>query len=223
MDYFYMLKLCATVLFGVALGVISSIPVGAVQLIVIKKALDHQIKPAISAACGSATSDLIYGSLTLFGFGAFLQNRKFQIVTYSLGVAVMIYLVYRTVKDRIALVQAEEPIIYKKRYAYLKGFTIAITNPGMIVWWIVGYNLYLDLNLFTEVSAGVKALFVASGCLGLGGYLVFIAALVYRVKKSFPDKFVHTAYHFLTVLLSLLIVYFLYKLVCVFGNYHTII
>jgi threonine/homoserine/homoserine lactone efflux protein len=75
MDLYYLLKLALTVLFGLALGAISSIPVGAVQLVVIKKALNHQIKPAIAVACGSMTSDFIYGALTLFGFGSFLHNR----------------------------------------------------------------------------------------------------------------------------------------------------
>ncbi|HON77778.1 MAG TPA: LysE family transporter [Spirochaetota bacterium] len=221
MDYIFLLKIGVTVLFGMVLGAISSIPVGAVQLVVIKKSLNHQIKPAIATAAGSMTSDFIYGALTLFGFGSFLHLRPFQIGTYSLGIVVLSYIVYRTMKERNALVHSDEKITYKKRYSFLKGFTIAITNPGMIVWWLVGYKLYLDLNLFEVTGAGIRAIFVISGCLGLGGYLMFVGFLVYRAKNAFPEHFVHNAYLVLTVLLCILILYFGYKIVCIMYNFQT--
>ncbi|HPB82737.1 MAG TPA: LysE family transporter [Spirochaetota bacterium] len=221
MDCIFLLKICVTILFGMALGAISSIPVGAVQLVVIKKSLNHQIKPAFAVAAGSMTSDFIYGALTLFGFGGFLHLRPFQIGIYSLGILVLAYIVYRTMKERHTLVNSDEPIIYRKRYSFLKGFTIAITNPGMIVWWLVGYKLYLDLNLFEVAGAGIRAIFVISGCLGLGGYLMFVGFLVYRAKNAFPEHFVHNAYLVLTVLLCVLILYFGYKIVCIIFNYQT--
>lgn len=223
MDLYYLLKLALTVLFGLVLGAISSIPVGAVQLVVIKKALNHQIKPAIAVACGSMTSDFIYGALTLFGFGSFLHNRDFQIVTYSVGVLVLAYILYRTIRERAVMLQTDELITYKKRYAFIKGFTIAITNPGMIIWWLVGYKLFLDTGLFVHVPLGVRILFVISGCAGLGGYLFFIGHVVYRAKKSLPDNFVHRAYLFLSVLLFCLIAYFIIKIVCTIYNIETVI
>jgi threonine/homoserine/homoserine lactone efflux protein len=84
MDYTFFLKLAATVVFGVILGFLSSIPVGAVQLEVIKRTINGQKKPAIATALGSATSDLIYGLLALFGLGDFLLHKDFQLLIYSL-------------------------------------------------------------------------------------------------------------------------------------------
>ena len=65
MEGIFLYKIILTILFGMLLGLVSSIPVGAVQLEVIKKTINGHIKPAIAIACGSATSDFIYGILTL--------------------------------------------------------------------------------------------------------------------------------------------------------------
>ena len=96
--FFY--KLFLTASFGILLGFVSSIPVGAVQLEVIKKTINGHLKPAIATACGSATSDLLYGVLALFGFGYFLLHKDFQVGIYSLGIAVLAFLIYRSYRER---------------------------------------------------------------------------------------------------------------------------
>jgi threonine/homoserine/homoserine lactone efflux protein len=215
MDYTYLSKLLITVLFGVVLGLLSSIPVGAVQLQVIKKSINGHFRSAIATALGSATSDLIYGVLTLFGLGGFLLQMKFQVVIYSLGIVVLAILVYRTIRERHYILNNEERPKQKGRYSYLSGITIAITNPGMIIWWLIGYKLYLDLNLFPYVGMGIKTTFVISGCIGLGGYLIFIASLLHRVKESFQERFLYKTNIFLAILLVVLIIYFSLKLIAI--------
>lgn len=218
MDYIYLSKLLITVLFGMVLGLVSSIPVGAVQLQVIKKSINGHFRSAIATALGSATSDLIYGILTLFGLGVFLLQMKFQVVIYSLGIVVLSILVYRTIRERHYILNNGERPKQKGRYSYLSGITIAITNPGMIIWWLIGYKLYLDLNLFPYVEMGIKMLFVISGCIGLGGYLIFIASLLHRVKESFQERFIYKANILLAILLVMLIIYFTVKLIAIIFN-----
>jgi threonine/homoserine/homoserine lactone efflux protein len=218
MDYTYLSKLLITVLFGMILGLVSSIPVGAVQLQVIKKSINGHFRSAIATALGSATSDLIYGILTLFGLGGFLLQMQFQVAIYSLGIVVLAILVYRTIRERRYILNNGERPKQKGRYSYLSGITIAITNPGMIIWWLIGYKLYLDLNLFPYVEMGIKTLFIISGCFGLGGYLIFIASLLHRVKESFQERFIYKANIFLSILLVMLIVYFTFKLIAIIFN-----
>ncbi len=220
MDFFYVLKLAVTVLFGVFLGFMSSIPVGAVQLEVIKKTINGHKKPAIATACGSATSDLIYGMLALFGFGNYLLHKDFQIVIYSLGVAVLSYLVYKTYRERDYMLHTEKRIKYGKRLSFLTGFTIAVTNPGMIIWWFVGFRLFADLNLFPEITLPIRALFVFSGAFGLCLYLTLLAIILHRYQESFSERFLYKANIFLTVILIVLILYFIAKLVSLCANVH---
>jgi threonine/homoserine/homoserine lactone efflux protein len=213
MDYFLIFKLAATIISGVLLGFISSIPVGAVQLEVIKKTINGHKKPAIATACGSATSDFIYGMLALFGLGGFLLHKDFQIVIYSLGIVVLSYLVLKSYRERDYMLHKERHIRYGKRLSFLTGFTIAITNPGMIIWWLVGFRLFADLNLFPVISAPVRALFIFSGAFGLCLYLTLVAVILHRFKKSFSEKFLYRTNIILMCILILLIIYFVAKLV----------
>jgi len=215
MDFFYLSKLFITYLFAFFMGLFSSIPVGAVQLQVIKKSINGNLRSAIATASGSATSDFIYGFLILFGLGSYLLDMRFQVFIYSLGIVVLCILAYRTIKERHYVLNNGDRNNRRGRFSYLSGITIAISNPGMIIWWIIGYRLYLDLNLFTQVGPGIKMLFIISGCLGLGGYLIFIAVLLHRMKESFQEHFIYNAHIVLTVILVGLIIYFAVKLVAI--------
>ncbi len=218
MDYIYIAKIFATVFFGLMLGFLSSIPVGAVQLEVIKKTIHGHTKPAIVTALGSATSDLIYGILTLFGFGHWLLHKDFQIFIYIMGIIVLSYLIFRSYKERKYMLHMTKRIKYKKRLSFLTGFTIAVTNPGMIIWWFVGFRLYADLNLFTEITSPIKLCFVISGAAGLALYLIVEAAILHRYQKSFSEKFLYKANTFLMMILGILTLYFIYKLAIIVLN-----
>lgn len=218
MDYIFISKIFATILFGLMLGFMSSIPVGAVQLEVIKKTINGHTKPAIVTALGSATSDLLYGMLTLFGFGHFLLHKDFQIVIYIMGIIVLSYLIFKSYKEREYMLHEEKRIKYKKRLSFITGFTIAVTNPGMIIWWFIGFRLFADLNLFTEITFPVKLCFVISGALGLALYLITEAAILHKYQKSFSEKFLYKANTFLMFILSFLTFYFIYKLIIIVWN-----
>lgn len=216
----FLYKLLLVVLFGILIGLISSIPVGAVQVEVIKKSIHGHLKPALAVAAGSATSDLLYGIFTLFGIGHFLFRRDFQIFVYSLGIIVLSIVLYRTIKDRHPVLNKDVHKRYRKRYSFLTGFSIAVTNPGMIVWWIIGYKLFLDLNIFPVVTAPIKMLFIISGAAGLGGYFAIIAAILHRLKHSVSNTFLFRANIFLICLLAGLIGYFAYQMICLIFNIH---
>ena len=220
MDYLLILKIAATIGFGVLLGFLSSIPVGAVQLEVIKKTINGHKKPAIATALGSATSDFLYGMLALFGLGDFLLHKDFQIVIYSLGVAVLSYLVFKSYRERDYMLHSEKRIRYGKRLSFITGFTIAVTNPGMIIWWFIGFRLFADLGMFPVINAPVRALFVFSGAFGLGLYLTLVAMILHKYQESFSEKFLYRANTFLMVILGILILYFIAKLLNLCVNMH---
>ena len=218
MNVIYISKIAVTIFFGLILGFLSSIPVGAVQLEVIKKTINGHTKPAIATALGSATSDLLYGLLTLFGFGHFLLHKDFQIFIYHMGIVFLLYLIYKSYQEREYMLHKEKRIKYNKRLSFLTGFTIAVTNPGMIIWWFIGFRLYADLNLFDVITPFIKLCFVISGAIGLALYLILEAAILHRLKRSFSEKFLYRANVFLMIVLGVLVLYFAYKLVLIIFN-----
>lgn len=221
MDIIYIAKLLGTLLFGVFLGAVSTIPVGAVQLQVIKRSLGGHLRAAVLTAAGSVTSDMIYGILTLFGFGYFLAKREVQIGIYIFGILVLGVLLVKMYRERHDMTHKEPHVIeYHGRISFFEGFTLAISNPGMVVWWVIGYRFYLDLNLFNPVTAGVKVLFIAAACIGLGGYLIVISLIVNRVKKSFSERFLYRANMFIITVLAFLVLYFIVKFLCLIFNWN---
>ena len=90
----------------------------------------------------------------------------------------------------------------------------------MVIWWIVGFKLFLDLSLFEEINAPIKLLFVVSGCSGLGGYLIFIANILNKMQESVSDRFLHRINLMLMILLTILIGYFAIKVIAIAFNYN---
>jgi len=202
---------------GMTIGMLSMIPVGGVQLQVIKKSLNGHLRAAIMTALGSVTSDCIYGILVLFGFSAFMMKKGWQITLYGAGIALLTAILVKMHRDRNKPALEPAPK-YQGRLSFISGFSIAITNPGMLIWWIIGYHFFLDLALFGEVTAAVKTLFLISALSGLGGYLIVVALVVYRLKKSFSDKLLNRIHAFILIALIFLILYFVFRLVCAIFN-----
>jgi len=217
MSYPLVLKIITTIFLGATIGVFSMIPVGAVQLQIIKKSLNGHLRAAIMTAIGSVASDCVYGILALFGFSAFMMEKNCQITLYSIGIVLLTVILIKMRKDRNKPIQESTPK-YHGRISFISGFSIAITNPGMFIWWIIGYKFFLDLALFQEVTTSIKILFLVSALLGLGGYLIAVAFAVYKFKKSFFDKLLKRIHVFILAMLTFLILYFIFKLVCLFFN-----
>ncbi|MCL2025748.1 MAG: LysE family translocator [Leptospirales bacterium] len=220
MDYPLTLKMIVTVFLGITIGMLSMIPVGGVQLQVIKKSLNGHLRAAIMTALGSVTSDGIYGVLVLFGFSAFMMKKGYQITLYSLGIMLLTILLIKMHRDRNKPVQETTPK-YHGRISFVSGFSIAITNPGMLIWWIIGYHFFLDLALFKETTTAIKTLFLVSALAGLGGYLIVVALVVYKLKKSFSDRLLKFIHIFILTVLTFLILYFIFKLICAIFNIDT--
>ena len=224
MESFIFLQYFLLIFIGLIMGFLSSIPVGGVQLEVAKKAINGHLVPAIAIAAGSAASDFIYGILTLYGLGSFLFHKEFKIGLYILGIFVLLFLLIRSLRDyRSGAVHYEKRLVYKKRMSFFTGFTIAITNPGMIIWWIIGYKIFLDFEIFETTTSLIKMIFIISGCVGLTGYLVFIATILHRMQKSVTKKFLRKMNICLLVLLGILITYFIVKLVSLVFNLETLL
>lgn len=215
MKYNIIVSYAIVFVFGIVLGFLSAIPIGAVQLQVIKKAMQGFRKPAVMIALGSGTSDLVYGILTLFGLGGVLMSDRFQLVFYLLGAAVLSFLLYRSVLEYRGHSSAVEggPDAKKNNHAYgfMTGFTLAITNPSIALWWIVGFKVFLDLGLFSKATFILRLVFVVSGVTGLVGYLVILAMIIHRIHHNIPDRVFRRMNLVLIVLFIILTGYFICK------------
>ena len=76
----------------------------------------------------------------------------------------------------------------KHNVAFFVGFTLAITNPFMIVWWLLGSQLLIDTGLIAKYSSMENVAFLGAGGLGLGSYLALLAYVVFKVKGFLSEQ-----------------------------------
>ena len=206
----YAVLLC----YGTVLGFLFAIPIGAVQLQVVKLSLAGRPRAAIATAFGSGTSDLCYGALTLFGLAPFLMEERFQAFFYLLGAAVLAFLLHGGVRE---LRRFDEPGMTvtagDARGGFLLGFTLAATNPGIVLWWIVGFGVFMDLGIVPEVTAPLRFLFVLSGVTGLVGYLAVISMAAGRYRRIISSIAMRRFNIAIVVILAALVLYFAFRAV----------
>lgn len=214
MDKGIIINYVILVLFGLAVGLVSAIPIGAVQVQVVKTALRGHRGKAIAMALGSGTSDLVYGLLTILGLGPVLTSSLFQIIFYSMGAAVLSVILYRSVREHRNLMAGNmAPGNQKRRNGFITGLIMAITNPSIVLFWIVGYGIMADLGLFREATLPVRLVYVISGSAGLAGYLALLAVIVHRIHRNFSERVLHRMNLALICILVPLIGYFIWKVV----------
>ncbi|MBN2078358.1 MAG: LysE family transporter [Spirochaetes bacterium] len=202
----------ALLCYGLVLGFLSAIPIGAVQLQVVKLSFAGRRRAAIATAIGSGTSDLFYGVLTLFGLAPVLREERFQALFYMLGAAVLAFLLYRSARDLRRPGGGEEAVaIGEARGGFILGFTLAVTNPGIVLWWIIGFRVFVDFSLFAVIATVPRVLFVLSGVAGLVGYLVMLTLAVGRFRRDVPAVMMRRLNLAIVVILAALVLYFVYR------------
>jgi len=206
-------------LLAVGLGFITAIPVGGSQIEAAKRAIHGHLWAAWMVVLGSVSSDIIYGVIALFGIAPFLEIPWVTAVFSAVGAVVLWVLAYLTIKEsrKPHHLRLDLDSLKSKRWGYLTGFFLAATNPPMILTWLYGATLAKHLGLATPFTNGLKAIFIAGGALGLGGYLAALSAVMHRIKHFIPMKAVGRVYYWLGLALSLLSLFFVYSFLRYFG------
>ena len=58
----------------------------------------------------------------------------------------------------------------------------------MIVWWLLGARLLIDVGLIVKYTTFETFLFLGIGGLGIGSYLSLLAFIVLKVKRFVSEK-----------------------------------
>ena len=192
------------------LGFVASIPVGAVQIEIAKRTLGNRIKQAVMVMLGSVTSDLLYGVVAFWGLAPLLENKKVLAVFSCAGAIILAMLAFIAFKSRgeSAVFNRDSSLMRSKRLSYIVGLTIAIVNPIMVFWWLVGAKVVTDLNIVNDFTPKISLIFIIAGCLGLASYLTVLIAILHRLKTFVSKEIFHILNLSMAGLLVLLSAYF---------------
>lgn len=202
------------VMIAYLMGFIAAMPIGATQLEIARRALNGFPASAVMLVAGSVISDAIYGIIALFGVAPFLQSPTVSAVFGIVNAGILIILGIwalieskRKVNEDIKI----KNILKKKNISFLTGFSLAVTNPIMIYWWLLGHRFISDFNLIEWGRNSSITVFLAAGSLGIGSYLLLLTFGVYKIKKFFSVRTIRKMTAYFGISLFLLAVYFFLK------------
>lgn len=196
-----------------AIGFVTAIPVGPTQIEITKRSLRGYVSQAVMIAVGSATSDVMYGLIAMFGIAPFLHNDKVMTVFWFLSSAMLVGLgVFTLLPHARRKERAEaESVLADGRLSLLLGFTIAVTNAPIVLWWLIYAQLIRRMGILSVFSTDAAIVFVLSGGLGIASYLILLSFIMKRVGRSISKKTENAINISLGVILILLSFYSIYK------------
>lgn len=195
------------------MGIFTAMPIGATQIEIAKRSLNNHRRAAYMVALGSVSSDVMYGFIALFGVAPFLKH-KVVIAIFGLAAAAILwllaYLTFRDGKNKNML-ELTNTAIKSKRLSFVTGFSLAVTNPMMIFWWLIGMKIIRDLNLVTDFNTRITVSFLIAGGLGLATYLFTLSNVLHWAKKFISNEMMKKVNFALGIILILLSFYFLFS------------
>jgi threonine/homoserine/homoserine lactone efflux protein len=197
------MKLLFLVLLAFVLGFVTAIPIGGSQIEVAKRALNNHMRAAVLVAMGSASSDTVYGFVAFFGIAPFLSHPSVVAWFYLAGGLLLWVLACFTFKESAKPhnVDFNHALLRRGRLSYLTGFSLAFSNPPMILIWLIGKGIAEKLGVVESFTPKSSLLFILAGGLGLGSYLTALAFFLRRVKHFFPVHVLRRVYFWLGIVL----------------------
>jgi threonine/homoserine/homoserine lactone efflux protein len=200
------------VLLTYVMGFITAIPVGATQIEIAKRSLNNNLRTAYMVAAGSVCSDVMYGAIVLFGIAPFLKDKMIVAIFDLVATLFMWLLAFFTFRSgaKTNILELHNTTLNSKRISFVTGFSLAVTNPPMIVWWLIGVKIIKDLNLIPEFDTNISLIFLIIGGLGLFTYLYTLANVLHWAKKFISREVMKKVNYGLGIVLILLSFYFLF-------------
>ena len=172
-----------SIISGIIVGVISTIPLGPISIFVAQRTLLHETRKALYVAIGSVVIDVFYCLVITLGFisllSPYFSNKWVQII---LSIVLVLYGVKMLFFDAKkpggsdAKPQPKEVRAGAGHYVILLGATMALANPTLFVSWtavlsFISSHGWLP-DLFWE-----KVIF--SFATGVGSFLWFVSLVLF--------------------------------------------
>lgn len=204
----YTLFLISAYLFGC----LAAVPTGPVQIDVIRRSVNGNLKTSFMVILGAFFADLSYGFIAFFGIAPFLKNDKIMAIFWLAGGLILgllgILSILHGLKDQETVKPPDH--LKRKRWALLSGLTLSAANPVMVLWWLSGARVFQDFGLITEFNTEIALSFLAAGSLGLASYLSGLSLFISWAKKFISLKTLRRINLFFGLLLITISLYFLY-------------
>jgi putative LysE/RhtB family amino acid efflux pump len=174
---------------GLAIGALTGVPIGPVNVAVIDAAYRHTLRRAVAVGLGGAIADFLYSTLGIVGIGPTLQT--YPVVPHILyGVSGVVLIVYGaiTVRTRpVTPLSNEAPKSPQPsgdmKSGMLVGLALILLNPAALVTWVVIVGSH-----FADVGT-IDGLAASTGIfVGSFAWFALVAYLTNHGKRVMGDK-----------------------------------
>ncbi len=176
------------------LGFAAAIPLGATQLEIARRSLHGFPRSALMVVAGSVLSDTTYGAIAFFGIAPFLTRPTVVAIfwaTNALLLAVFGILAVRDGQDRPLDGEEAAGSLASTSIGFITGLSLAVTNPLMVYWWLLGARLIMETGLLGQMSPSESLLVLFAGSSGIASYLTLMTFAVHRAKKFLSHRLMH--------------------------------
>jgi threonine/homoserine/homoserine lactone efflux protein len=195
------------------------IPIGPVNLEVFQNAVKKHHAQALSVALGAAMGDATWATAAFFGISPFLKNGYnlliegvflliTSVITFFLGLFSLkdARLIEKIEKKEEALAQK----LKRKRWAFVKGFTLVMINPLGIASWMIALAFMKKLKIFIPLTLSYEILFLITVFAGAFAYFTLIVLITNKMKSIFSPERTGKIIKVLGYVLIMFSLYFLF-------------
>jgi arginine exporter protein ArgO len=174
---------------GIAIGALTGVPIGPVNVAVIDAAYRHTLRRALAVGLGGAIADFVYATLGIVGIGPYLlEHPLLPRILYALSGVVLIGYGALTVRTRpVTPVTAHAPKSPAPSSEVWSGLTVGLAliflNPAALVTWVVIVGAHLADVSTADGLAASTGIFVGSL-----GWFALVAYLTNHGKRVMGEK-----------------------------------
>jgi arginine exporter protein ArgO len=165
-------------LIGIAIGVLTGVPIGPANLAVIDAAYRHTMRRAMGVALGAAVADMAYAGVGINAVGPMVMaDPAVPPILYAIsGIILTVYGALTARARPISPAATEAPRAPLPSREIWSGVTVGLAlillNPAAIITWVVVVGPYLaDTTKLEGLAATLGVLFGSFGWFNFVGYL----------------------------------------------------
>jgi threonine/homoserine/homoserine lactone efflux protein len=176
-------------LFGIAAGALTGVPIGPVNVAVIDAAYRHTLRRAIAVGMGGACADGLYSALGVLGVTPVLRTYPtVPPILYAVSGIVLLIYGFMTARSKpVTPTQNEATKDVEPSREMWSGFTLGLAlivlNPAAIVTWVVIMGSIIPDA--TPINGIMCSLGVIAGSFG---WFALVAYLTQKGKHVLGDK-----------------------------------
>jgi threonine/homoserine/homoserine lactone efflux protein len=177
------------VLSYIVLGLSLSIPVGPINIEMIKRGIKNGFWHSWAVGLGGMSADIVLMFLIYFGLSTYLTTPIAQLIMWIFGFLILVFLGYESIKDAFKEVAISNEVQKEsKSKSFITGFLIAISNPLNIIFWIGIYGSVLTTTLNT-INQGQALLYSSAIFIGIAVWDLTVASSVHFGRKLANQRF----------------------------------